>query len=370
MLLRVLGQKQSTSIRDLAAQFHTRRETIYRDLRVLQDAGYPIAGDEQGRLSRPRLLASSVPNIQFSPPELEALLLAAQTYKNLCTITKALRPEFGDRKASSITADELKKWLRIQDAKRDWADGTYNGYVTQLCVIFGLGIKHKKISENSAKEIKLRTLHNGKPRYLSPDEANRFETTIKELFPQHWEAFQFARFIGFRASAQFKLKWTQVDLQQRKISLPPIRRSKYKKWRDFPMNSIVYAIILDRWNRTSDHRGYVFAEYHQGPEYLLKPAYWFPEIVEAAGVEDFTWHSLRHDFISQLVMKGVNLKTVMDLAGHANLKQTAKYAALAPTTLAESSELLTTATVTATAPNPDYISGNEVPPKLPLAVLA
>lgn len=136
------------------------------------------------------------------------------------------------------------------------------------------------------------------------------------------------------------------------------------------MNSIVYTIILDRWNRTSDHRGYVFAEYHQGPEYLSKPAYWFPEIVEAAGVEDFTWHSLRHDFISQLVMKGVNLKTVMDLAGHANLKQTAKYAALAPTTLAESSELLTTATVTAPTPNPDHVSGNEVPPKLPLAVLA
>jgi len=79
MLLKVLGQQTSVSIQELAAQFHTRRETIYRDLRVLQDAGYPIAGDEHGRLSRPRLLASSVPNIQFSPPELEALLLAAQT---------------------------------------------------------------------------------------------------------------------------------------------------------------------------------------------------------------------------------------------------------------------------------------------------
>ena len=61
---------------DLAAEFRTRRETIYRDLRVLQDAGYPVTGDERGRLSRPRLISSQIPEIRFSAMELEALLLA------------------------------------------------------------------------------------------------------------------------------------------------------------------------------------------------------------------------------------------------------------------------------------------------------
>jgi predicted DNA-binding transcriptional regulator YafY len=63
-------------VHELAAEFRTRRETIYRDLRVLQDAGYPITGDERGRLSRPRLMSSRVPDIRFSAPELGALLLA------------------------------------------------------------------------------------------------------------------------------------------------------------------------------------------------------------------------------------------------------------------------------------------------------
>lgn len=75
-LLRVLAQGRSPTVHQLAVQFGTRRETIYRDLRVLQDAGYPIAGDERGRLSRPRLIASAVPEIRFSPTELDALLLA------------------------------------------------------------------------------------------------------------------------------------------------------------------------------------------------------------------------------------------------------------------------------------------------------
>lgn len=75
-LLRVLGQGGTPTVHELAAEFRTRRETIYRDLRVLQDAGYPITGDQRGRLSRPRLISSRVPEIRFSGPELDALLLA------------------------------------------------------------------------------------------------------------------------------------------------------------------------------------------------------------------------------------------------------------------------------------------------------
>ena len=75
-LLRVLNQGQRPTIHELAAEFRTRRETIYRDLRVLQDAGYPIAGDERGRLSRPRLISSPIPDIRFASDELDALLVA------------------------------------------------------------------------------------------------------------------------------------------------------------------------------------------------------------------------------------------------------------------------------------------------------
>src|SRR3954470_9242067 len=72
-LLRLLAQGHSPTVHELAKEFRTRRETIYRDLRVLQDAGYPIAGDERDRLSRPRLLASPIPDVSFSADELKAL---------------------------------------------------------------------------------------------------------------------------------------------------------------------------------------------------------------------------------------------------------------------------------------------------------
>jgi predicted DNA-binding transcriptional regulator YafY len=47
------------SVHDFARQFHTRRESIYRDLRALQDARIPIKGDENGQLTHPRLEVAS-----------------------------------------------------------------------------------------------------------------------------------------------------------------------------------------------------------------------------------------------------------------------------------------------------------------------
>jgi proteasome accessory factor B len=69
------------AIRDLALRFGTRRETIYRDLRALEDAGYPISGDELGRLSHPRLLPEArrtAPHLRLSDEEITALLWASR----------------------------------------------------------------------------------------------------------------------------------------------------------------------------------------------------------------------------------------------------------------------------------------------------
>ena len=52
--------------------------------------------------------------------------------------------------------------------------------------------------------------------------------------------------------------------------------------------------------------------------------------MESAGIENFTWHCLRHTFASRLVMAGVDIRTVAELMGHKSLQMTMRYAHLAP----------------------------------------
>lgn len=80
-LLKLLKENGHPSVHDLAARFHTRRETIYRDLRALQEVGYPIAGDAEGHLSRPTLpseFRATIPQIPFTKQELTALTWATR----------------------------------------------------------------------------------------------------------------------------------------------------------------------------------------------------------------------------------------------------------------------------------------------------
>jgi len=62
----------------------------------------------------------------------------------------------------------------------------------------------------------------------------------------------------------------------------------------------------------------------------MDPKKWFETALRLAGIENVTWHTLRHTFASRLVMAGVDLKTVQELMGHKSIAMTARYSHLAP----------------------------------------
>jgi site-specific recombinase XerD len=128
--------------------------------------------------------------------------------------------------------------------------------------------------------------------------------------------------------------------------LPAKKNSKYRQHRALPLNNVAFQVLADRRAQRLASP-LVFPEYHR-KEYLSKPANWLSALCLAANIEDFTWHSLRHNFASQLILRSADLKTVEILMGHANIKQTAAYAELSPEHLRSAVDTLASKKPTAT----------------------
>jgi integrase len=100
--------------------------------------------------------------------------------------------------------------------------------------------------------------------------------------------------------------------------------------RHVPLNKKATA-ALRLWRRRG-HTGLVFGLTD------IKKSY--ATLLRNAGIEEFRFHDLRHHFASRLVMAGIDLNTVRELLGHADIRMTLRYAHLAPEHKAAAVEVL------------------------------
>ncbi|MCY1456797.1 Tyrosine recombinase XerD [compost metagenome] len=127
-----------------------------------------------------------------------------------------------------------------------------------------------------------------------------------------------------------------MNLQTKTITVAG-EGAKTAETRHIPLNAEALA-TLEAWKKQGDPGGYVFPG--QDGERMTDVKTAWLELLKNAGVEDFRWHDMRHDFASRLVMAGVPLNTVRDLLGHGDIKMTLRYAHLAPDSKAAAVELI------------------------------
>jgi integrase len=249
-----------------------------------------------------------------------------------------LLAEFGALDAAALTPQRIEQGLAKLGAARNWAGATANRQRDYLSVAFRLGMRNGLVASNPARLVCRRREDNGRIRFLSPADEAKLRAVIQAEFPEHEPEFDLALATGLRQGAQFRLRWQDVDLEARQITI-----GRAKNGRPFyaPINSAALAALArlkalagdSEWvtlNRNTRGRGV-----GQPP---CTPESWFNRAVARAGLNDVCWHTLRHTFASRAVMAGLDLRVVADLLGHRTLAMVMRYAHLAPQFRLEASE--------------------------------
>ena len=231
--------------------------------------------------------------------------------------------DLGNRLADDITPQEIDRWIGKHTA---WSPATANRYKTTLSKAYQLALVSGHVKSNPARLVVNRPENNRRTRYLTTDEEADLREAIIQRCPENLESFELALHTGMRKGEQFTLDWSQVDFDRKIIRLT---RTKNGNERDVYLNKTSVAALGRLLKRHGSKRGRVFlSRLRNAP--LRDPKKWFNNVLDEAQINDFTWHDLRHTFCSRLVMKGVHLKAVQELAGHKDISMTIRYSHLSP----------------------------------------
>lgn len=210
---------------------------------------------------------------------------------------------------------------------------TVNVELKVLKALYNFAMKCKCAKENPVNEVSFYREVEKKPRFLQKEEIKELLDNSNGLYPVLYTFLK----TGLRKSELINLKWKDIDFRRKYITVESKEdwRTKTGNTREIPIGDDLME-ILNKLSRTSD---YVFLN-SNGRKYGFHLTERVKRLARSIGISDMTVHALRHTFISHLVMNGVDLVSIKELAGHSDIKTTMRYAHLAPGHLRKSIDKL------------------------------
>ena len=273
---------------------------------------------------------------------------------------------FLDLPVETITVEVIEQWRSKKRQEKGLKASSLNRQITALRAALNWGVKRGIIEANHMTQLeRLREDDSDtKTRYLSSEEQERLHTALdareermkaerdnhnawladrnEPLMPD-LKGCAFVDYLkpmiittlhtGIRRGSLFRLLWSDINFQEGMLTVrPAIVKSGVKggKIIHIPMNPTLTKTLM-AWKEQTGRNGddLVFPSPKTGGVMDNCKKAW-ANLLKEANIENCRWHDMRHDFASQLVMKGVDLNTVRELLGHADMKMTLRYAHLAP----------------------------------------
>lgn len=128
---------------------------------------------------------------------------------------------------------------------------------------------------------------------------------------------------GLRGQEVINLKISDVDFERMTIH---IRQSKYKKDRIVPLSPAM-AVGLKKYIKAENPHIWLFNGKTPGSKYSTRGLSWVmrENLKKTSITKDVNLHSLRHTYATHLLEEGLNIVTLKELLGHAEITTTMIY---------------------------------------------
>ncbi len=233
-------------------------------------------------------------------------------YRRQAALT--IRPALGNRKIAAVTRQDIERAI----AKR--APVQRNRTLALLSRLFTLfeAWEYRPQHSNPCRGIE-KAREEPRDRVLSPSEMEAFGAALAQTedeSPIVVAAIRVAALTGLRISEVLSMRWEDLDLETRKVTLPTT-----KTGRRIQLLSEPAVEVLSKLPR---RYAWVFSTVGAPIGYKRARAA-FSRIVKRAGIENVRLHDLRRSVMTNAAMTGIGSHVLRDLLGHKTTAMADRY---------------------------------------------
>jgi integrase len=226
----------------------------------------------------------------------------------------------GDKSIRDVVRLDISTTLSFLSSQL--SNATVNRYKAAISVVFSYACREYDLPDNPVRHIRPLPENNARTRYLSNDErSSLFKACRSSQWQKLYLIVLMAITTGARKGELIGLKWSDIDFDRQ---LAYISTTKNGEPKTLPLTE---SVIDELCKFNKQDNSLVF-------DSVIKPgrAYCFTKpwkkALNEAGIEDFTFHSLRHTCASYLAMNGASLLEIADVLGHKQIQMTKRYSHL------------------------------------------
>lgn len=262
--------------------------------------------------------------------------VSANTRASYSYSLKHLLPVFAEMPLNKITSERICQYQQDRQSEGS-CPASVNREIALLSKAFNTAVKKWKWSEsNPCREVDSLPENNKRVRYFKNQEV---EKLYKELPKWLKPIITIARFTGLRLSNVLSLSWDKVDIFRKVIT---VGKTKNGEPIGLPMNNMVFDTLKTLNKVRHLNTTLIFPSNNGVNRCRHSVSKAFRKACKRAGINDFCFHDLRHDFGSNLVQRGVDIYSVAQLMGHKDIRMTQRYSHLSPEKLRKDISVLDT----------------------------